>query len=206
MDRRSFLLNASAYALPIARGKAMHFKIYRNGAAVGEHVISFSRSGNDLTVTTNARFVVTVAMIPVFHYACTATERWSNGIFQTVDSAINFNGSPLEVHAARTANGYHVEGTHTPLYTAPLNTLPLTYWNKAMMNGTILNIQTAHSYPVTVTSPGWFNLPTASGGSIIAQRFDLTGKLRMSIWYDRHNSWSGLEFRKSGDFKFVKDS
>jgi hypothetical protein len=206
MDRRSFLLNASAYALPVANGNEMHFKIYRNGAAVGEHVISFSQSGDDLTVSTNARFVVTVAMIPVFHYTCTATERWSNGVFQTVDSAVNFNGSPLEVHAARTANGYHVEGTHMPLYTAPSNTLPLTYWNKAMINGTILNIQTAHSYPVMVTSPGWFNLPTVTGGTLIAQRFDLTGKLRMSIWYDRDNTWSGLEFQKSGDFKFVKET
>jgi hypothetical protein len=75
-----------------------------------------------------------------------------------------------------------------------------------MIQGTILNIQTAHSYPVKVASPGWFNLPTATGGSIIAQRFDLTGKLRMSIWYDRNNNWSGLEFQKSGDFKFLKYS
>ncbi len=204
MDRRSFLLNASAYALPIPSGSDLHFKIFRNGSAIGDHVISFSASGDDLTVSTHASFVVTMAMIPVFHYAVKATECWSNGIFQTVDSAVNFNGSPLEVHAERTATGYRVQGTHVPLYTAPLNTLPLTYWNRAMINGTILNIQTAHSYPVTVNSPGWFRLPTATGGSITAQRFDLTGKLRMSIWYDRNNSWSGLQFQKSGEFDFQK--
>jgi hypothetical protein len=206
MDRRSFLLNASAYAVPIPSGNQMHFKIFRNGAAVGDHIISFNRTGDGLTVSTSSSFVVTIAMIPVFHYAAKATERWSNGIFQGVDSAVNFNGSPLEVHAERGAGGYQVRGTHVPLYTAPLNTLPLTYWNKAMIQGTILNIQTAHSYPVKVASPGWFNLPTATGGSIIAQRFDLTGKLRMSIWYDRNNNWSGLEFQKSGDFKFLKYS
>lgn len=204
MDRRSFLLSAAAYTLPIPSGSEMHFKIFRNGSPVGDHVISFSQSGDDLTVSTQARFVVTMAMIPVFHYAVKATERWSNGVFQGVDSAVNFNGSPLEVHAERTANGYSVRGTHMPLYTAPPNTLPLTYWNKAMINGTILNIQTAHSYPVLVHSPGWFNLPTANESSITAQRFDLSGKLRLSIWYDRNNTWSGLEFHKSGDFVFQK--
>jgi hypothetical protein len=206
MDRRSFLLNAAAYGLPIPVGDEMHFKVFRNGSPVGEHTISFSQSGQDLTVSVNASLLVTMAMIPVFRYAVTATERWSNGVFQSIDSAVNFNGSPLEVHAERTVAGFNVRGTHVPLYTAPPNLLPLTYWNKAMLNGTVLNIQTAHSYPVTVNSPGWYNVPTVSGGTITAQRFDVTGKLRLSIWYDKNATWSRLEFHKSGDISYEKYS
>ncbi len=204
MDRRSFLLSASAYTLPIPSGDQMHFKVLRNGAAVGDHNIDFNQTGDDLTVSINASLLVTLAMIPIFRYSLKATERWSNGIFQTVDSAVDFNGSPLEVHAERTADGYNVRGTHVPSYLAPLNTLPLTYWNKAMIQGTILNIQTAHSYPVTVHSPGWNEVPTANAGPIVAQRFDLAGKLRMSIWYDRNNAWSRLEFQKNGDISYEK--
>jgi hypothetical protein len=204
MDRRSFLLNASAYTLPIPSAKEMHFKVFRNGNPVGDHAIYFTQSGNDLTVLTTVNVLVTMASIPMYSYAVKATERWSNGVFESLDSAVNANGSPLEVHAHRTADGYVVQGTHVPQYTAPLNMLPLTYWNKAMINGTILNIQTAHSYPVTVNSPGWNTLPTASGGSITAQRFDLTGKLRLSIWYDQQDSWSGLEFQKLGHFSYEK--
>ena len=204
MDRRSFLVSASAYALPIPAGNNMHFKVFRNGVAVGDHMISFNQSGDDLTITINAGLLVTMAMIPVFRYSVKATERWSNGVFQSVDSAVNFNGSPLEVHAERIANGYSVRGTHVPLYTAPSNMLPLTYWNRAMLLGTILNIQTAHSYPVKVSSPGWYNVPTANGGTILAQRFDVTGKLRLSIWYDRNNNWSRLEFQKDGDISYEK--
>jgi hypothetical protein len=204
MDRRSFLLNASAYVLPIPTGNEMHFKVLRNGTAIGDHLISFNRSGDDLAISITASLLVKIAMIPVFRYALTATERWSNGVFQTLDSAVNFNGAPLEVHAERVADGYNVRGTHVPLYKAPANTLPLTYWNRAMINGTILNIQTAHSYPVKVSSPGWYNLPAANGGTITAQRFNLTGKLRISIWYDQNNSWSGLEFQKNGDISYQK--
>jgi hypothetical protein len=82
--------------------------------------------------------------------------------------------------------------------------MPLTYWNKKLIYGNILNIQTAHSYRVNVATPGWNKLPTADGGSIVAQRFDLTGKLRLSVWYDQYNSWSGLEFRINGDETYQK--
>jgi len=203
------MLSAAAYALPNPPGSDlhlndMHFRVFRNGTAVGEHMIHFNQTGDDLTVSVNASLLVTMAMIPIFRYSLAATERWSNGVFQTVDSAVNFNGSPLEVHAERIANGYSVRGTHVPLYTAPPNMLPLTYWNKAMLNGTILNIQTAHSYPVTVTSPGWYDVPTANGGPITAQRFDVSGKLHLSIWYDRNNDWSRLEFQKDGDISYEK--
>jgi hypothetical protein len=73
-----------------------------------------------------------------------------------------------------------------------------------MLNGNILNIQTAHSYRVQVNSPGWNKLPTADGGSIVAQRFDVTGKLRLSVWYDQNNAWSGLEFQINGDETYQK--
>jgi hypothetical protein len=32
----------------------------------------------------------------------------------------------------------------------------------------------------------------------------VTGKLHLSVWYDRNNSWSGLEFQKRGDFTYEK--
>jgi hypothetical protein len=73
-----------------------------------------------------------------------------------------------------------------------------------MLNATILNVQTGHCYKVNVASPGWNELPTASGGKILAQRFDLTGKLDLSVWYDQEGSWSGLEFQKSGDITYQK--
>lgn len=204
MDRRSFLLNASAYSLPVPRGENLHFRVLRNGGPIGDHFMQFNPSGNNLTISTTAQLLVTFAGIPMFRYAVQAEEYWENGIFQRLDSTVNFNGSPLEVHAERTAGGYSVEGTHVPRYTAPPNLMPLTYWNKAMMNGTVLNIQTAHCYPVTVNSPGWYKISTVNDGTITAQRFDLTGKLHISIWYDQYNNWAGLEFHKNGDISYQK--
>jgi hypothetical protein len=211
MKRREFLLSAAAFALPVPPGNEIAFKVLRNGTPIGEHHLNFTQSGGDLTVDINVALLVTFASIPVFRYNLKATEKWSGGVFQSLESLINNNGAQLEVQAHKTAAGYDVLGiNHSdpsssyPEYTAPANTMPLTYWNRAMLNGTILNIQTAHSYPAIVSSPEWDKLPTANGGFIVAQRFDVTGKLHLTVWYDQNNAWSGLEFHVNGDESYQK--
>jgi hypothetical protein len=219
MIRRQFLAGAGALAfgapalaaLPVPAGGKIAFKVLRNGSVIGDHDLTFSQSGDDLTVAINVALVVKILGITAFTYSLVATERWSAGVFEGLESNINNNGTQLEVQAHKTADGYLVNGiNHSnpaqsyPEYTAPPNTLPLTYWNKAMLNANILNIQTAHSYPAMVSSPGWFKIPTADGGTLVAQRFDLTGKLHLSVWYDQTNAWSGLEFHVNGDETYQK--
>jgi hypothetical protein len=211
MDRRRFLLSAAAFALPIPASNALAFKVLRNGTPIGEHHLHFTQNGDELAVDINVALLVKFAGIPVFHYQLNATEKWQAGVFSSLHSMVNDNGTQLEVEAHQAPGGYLVTGiNHSnpakswPQYTAPPDTLPLTYWNKSMLNGNILNIQTAHSYRVQVNSPGWNKLPTADGGSIVAQRFDVTGKLRLSVWYDQNNAWSGLEFQINGDETYQK--
>jgi hypothetical protein len=211
MDRRGFLMGAAAFALPVPSNNALAFKVLRNGTPIGEHHLSFSQTGDDLAVTINVALLVRFAGIPVFRYALQAVETWSGGRFSSLHSMINDNGTQLEVEAHQVPGGYLVtDMNHNnpsksyPQYLAPPDTMPLTYWNKAMMYGNILNIQTAHSYRVNVASPGWNRLPTADGGTLVAQRFDLTGKLRLSVWYDQDNAWSGLAFQLSGDETYEK--
>ncbi len=211
MDRRRFLLSAAAFALPIPASNAMAFKVLRNGTPIGEHHLSFTQNGDDLAVDINVALLVKFAGITVFRYQLNATEKWQAGKFSSLHSVVNDNGTPLEVEAHQVPGGYLVTDiNHSnpskswPQYTAPPDTLPLTYWNKAMLNGNILNIQTAHSYRVTVNSPGWNRLPTANGGTIVAQRFDVTGKLRLSVWYDQTNTWAGLAFSVNGNETYQK--
>ncbi len=211
MDRRQFLLSGAAFTLPIPKTNNMTFDVFRNGSKIGQHHLSFSPAGDDLTVNITADLRVTMAAITVFRYSFAAVERWQGGVFQGLDSKVNYNGDALQVHAERVAGGYEVEGINHDVpsknmarYLTPPNTLPLTYWNQQEFSGTILNPQTAHSYPVKVASPGWNQLTTAEGGQILAQRFDVTGKLTLSVWYDQNHNWSGLEFHKDGDITYQK--
>ena len=65
--------------------------------------------------------------------------------------------------------------------------MPLTYWNKSILQAMILNVETGGHYLGVVNSPGWNYLPTANNGTLLAQRFDITGKLHITLWYDQFN-------------------
>ena len=220
MQRRRFLAATAALAatgpaladtLPVPPGNSMAFRVLRNGVPIGEHHLAFSRNGDSLSVDVNIALLVTFAGLPLFRYAATARETWTGNSFTRLESQVNDNGTRLEVHAHKVAAGYDVVGINHnnparsyPEYTAPPDTMPLSYWNKAMLEGTLLNIQTAHCYPAIVNSPGWNRLPTAEGGSITAQCFNVRGKLRLSVWYDQFSQWSGLAFHVSGSESYEK--
>ncbi|MBU6449405.1 MAG: hypothetical protein KGQ26_07255 [Rhodospirillales bacterium] len=215
LERRGFLAGAAALAvpkpmlataLPVPSGGTLHFKILRNGTPVGEHHVRFTHSRNCLRVDTNAEMVITVAGIALFHYQCRVSEYWSGGVFTRLDSKVNHNGTPLAVQADQISGGYAICSTKAGdyQYTGNPPMLPLTYWNQAMLRAMILNVETGRHYPAVVNSPGWNKLPTANGGTVVAQRFNVTGKLHLSLWYDQENQWSGLEFHVAGNEVFQK--
>jgi hypothetical protein len=200
------IARAQSTELPVPASGKLGFKIFRNGTPVGEHHLTFTQTGDQLLVEIEAALVVRVAGIPVFHYSASAREHWSGNVFSGVDSKVNHNGTKLEVHASPVSGGFAVQSTKAGnyTYTGEPAMMPLTYWNKAMLNAMILNIETGRHYPAIVSSPGWNYLPTAEGGKLLAQRFDVTGKLHLSVWYDQHAQWSGLEFNVAGDISFQK--
>ncbi len=178
----------------------MRFKILRNGVPVGEHHVTFTQSGNCLRVDTNVEMVVTVAGIAVFHYQSCASEYWSGGVFTRLESRVNHDGTHLVVQADQISGGYAVNSTKAGdyQYTGNPPMLPLTCWNRAMLQAMILNVETGRHYPAIVNSPGCNKLPTANGGTVVAQRFDVTGKLHMSLWYDQNDQWAGFAFHVLG--------
>ncbi|WP_298285394.1 DUF6134 family protein [Acidocella sp.] len=215
MNRRTFAMalaaaglagRARAAGLPVPPSGRIGFKVLRNGVPIGEHHLKFIQDGAALRVEINADLVVKVLGVPVFHYTLAATEHWEGDSFVGLDSFVNHNGAHYEVHAAPTAGGFAVHSTIAGdyVYTGARPMLPLTYWNKAMLQAEILNVETGRHYPAIVNSPGWNYLPTAEGGQIVAQRFDVTGKLHLSVWYDQYDQWAGLAFSVDGNETFEK--
>lgn len=193
-------------ALPVPASGKIGFNILRNGVKVGEHHLTFTQNGDQLQMDMEAALVVKVAGIAVFRYNANATEHWSGTNFCGVNSKVNHDGTPFEVHASPIPGGFAVRSTKAGnyQYTGTPTMMPLTYWNKAMLDSMILNIETGRHYPAFVSSPGWNYLNAADGGKLQAQRFDVTGKLHFSVWYDQQLQWSGLDFYMYGDILFQK--
>lgn len=216
IERRGFMAGLAglaaagpaAAALPasVPPGGEMRFKVLRNNAPIGEHHMVFTRRGDDLNVAINADFLVRVAGIPVFRYQAAATESWSGGAFTGLESKVNHNGKLFSVRASRTTGGYAVQSTKTGnyQYTGVPSLLPLTYWNKQLLTAMLLNVETGQHYPAISHSPGWNHVPTAEGGTILAQRFDLTGRLHLSLWYDQQDQWASMAFHINGEERYLK--
>jgi hypothetical protein len=194
-----------AGTLPVPPSGEIGFEVLRNGSPIGEHHVIFTQNPDgDLLVNTSADLRVRVAGIQVYHYQMQVMERWSGGEFTSLDSHVNQNGTLLEVHAQQIAGGFAIQSTKhgNYNYTGPTPMMPLTYWNKSILQAMILNVETGGHYLGIVNSPGWNYLPTANDGTLLAQRFDITGKLHITLWYDQFNQWDGLEFNYLGDVTF----
>lgn len=184
----------------------LRFKILRNGASIGEQLVTFTQNGSNLMVETNSDMLVRVLGVPVFRYQARVREDWVAGTFSHMQSRVLHNGDQLSVAAHQIAGGYAIEsskvGDYT--YTGAQQMLPLTYWNKQMLNAMLLNTETGRHYPATSTAAGWDAVPTAQGGTLTAQRFNLTDHLHLSIWYDQQDEWSGLSFDVAGHEVFER--
>lgn len=213
--RRDFLSKSAAFAavpsaaaalLPVPAGNLLRFKVLRNGSHIGEQSMKFIQDGNSLQVVSQADMVVRIAGIPVFHYTAEVVEHWLDGKFNRLNSHVNHNGTQLKVAANPIPDGFSIESTKAGdyQYTGSPILMPLTYWNKAMLNAMILNVETGHHYLATVSSPGWSWVPTAEGGTVLAQRFDITGHLHFTIWYTQDNEWAGLAFHVDGNEMFQR--
>lgn len=219
LQRRGFLGGATALitaadsmAAPLRPMPAMpktgrlHFKILRNGLAIGEQFVSFTQNGATMRVETSSDMLVRILGLPVFRYSAQVSEYWLNGQFDHLQSKVNHNGEQLNVAAHAIPGGYAIESTKAGdyTYTGVQKMLPLTYWNKQILNAMLLNIETGRHYPATAASAGWEHVPTAEGGQVLAQRFNLTNHLHLTLWYDQADIWSGLAFNIAGHEMFQR--
>lgn len=206
IDRRSFMAMAAALALPVPKSRRLAFQVFRNGTKVGEQTLHFIDAGNVLTVDNHVELKVALLTIPVFHYTAHIVEHWTDDQFRSATSTINDNGTPHQLFVERQAAGVMIEGNRTPQYHAPANALPLTYWNKAILKGPIINMQTGKSAVPAITKRGWFKLAAAPAGSVTAEDYQLVsrisiGKQPLSVYYDRE-TWSGLAFDHEGHIAY----
>jgi len=200
--RRDFLTMAAVLALPVPKDDRLAFDVYRNGSRIGEQVLRFSRAGGRLTVNNHVELHVRLLAVRVFHYSAHIIEHWRDGGFLKATSAINDNGRKVDLRLDRQAGGVAVSGNRGKPYLAPKNALPLTYWNKAMLDGPMINMQTGHTDTPDITKVGWFRLKAEPSGTVTAAKYRLTGPIHLSVFYSPKGTWSGLDFDHEGQITY----
>ena len=203
LDRRLFLGGACAsLCLPeaasanlrIPEGGRLAFSVLREGSDIGAHVVTFARSGDEVTVQVAIDLVVRLGPVPVYRYEHRATEIWNGAAFRSLDAQTNDDGKRLTVKAQRLANAVTVESSNKGNYDAPANALPSTHWNRRMLDGPFFNTQTGELLSNAVTPRGSTTVETSSGRKINVRRFEIVGPITLESWYDDQQTWAGLQF------------
>lgn len=188
---------AVAMALPVPQTGRIAFRMLRKGDVIGSHALDFSQAGDRLSVAIAIDILVKLGPVPVYRYRHRATEIWQGGVFTSIESSTDRDGTPHRMRAELTPQGLVVEGSKAPRYVAPPNIYATTYWNKVMLQRAVINSEDGRLFDVRPTALAEEIVPAASG-TLRAKHYKLDGDLPLDLWYDAAGQWAHLVFTKDG--------
>jgi len=201
LDRRAVLLAGAAVtasgavaALPLPSSGTLAFRLMRHGREIGRHVLTFERQGDALTVLIAVDAQVSFMSIPVVRYRHRGVEKWQGGTLIGVVGETDKNAEREWVNARRTGEGLVVLGSRTSRYIAPEPAYGTTYWNKRMLDGPMISLEDGVLLRPKVAIRPAESIRLASGGTVTADHYNLSGAFDVDVWYDRSDTWAGLSF------------
>lgn len=157
---------APAPSVP-ASGK-LAFDVMRKGKDIGDYVVSFSGSGNDVTakIATNISVKVPVIGVSAYRFTQASTETWRGGKLAGLVSKTDDNGTPHDITVGA----------------SPL--VPASLWNADIVNASkVLNTIDGSTDAIKVSNMGQESIDTGSG-AVKATHYALRGGLNRDLWYD----------------------
>lgn len=170
------------------------FRVARKDAAIGSHVLSFAPVAGGVDIHIAVDIVVRLGPIPLFRYSLRGTEQWRGGQVAHVETHTDNDGTADFMRATRDDRGLWVTGSKAARYLAPPDALPATHWNEAELDGHWINPQNGRLVLPVVAPQGMAPVLLADGRSLMADKFDVSGKAPMQLWYSGTRQWSGLVF------------
>lgn len=202
MTRRELIGTAGAISLlptlaraelPVPADNTLSFRVMRKGSRIGTHTLTFSRNGDDLAIDIAVTMAVYLGPIRMFHYNHHNIEKWKGDTFVSMDAKTDYDGDPAWCTVRRDNTGLVVEGSKAARYVAPLNALAATHWNKAELQGPMINPENGTALHPAISDVGARSVTLASGASEPAHQYAWRGKDSLDLWYDTKGDWTALK-------------
>lgn len=182
----------AAAALPVPSDCALAYRLVRHGSEIGRHTLNFERRGDALTVRIAVDARITLLSLPIASYTHRAVETWQAETLVELSGQTNKNGQQNWISARRTSEGLVVLGSKTARYVAPAQAIGVSYWNKRMLNGPMISLENGELLRPKVAAERTDAIPLASGTTIPADHFNISGPFNVDVWYDRAGTWASL--------------
>jgi hypothetical protein len=190
-------LPANAQTWRPSHGDRLAFDVLRDGGEFGTHVLTFSRSGDSLTVETDVALKVALGPITFFEYLHDVTERYDRGKLAWLASRTKNEGKWQTLSAQPAEGGLAVKGEKFKGVLSGV-VIPSTHWNREeMMQSKMFSTETGEMLPIKVKDRGMERVKV--GATMVeAQRFDVDSELDASFWYDASGRWVKCAFETQG--------
>ena len=174
-------------------GPRIVYDVERNGAVIGRHEVTFTRSGDDLVAEATSTMRVTLLGLPLYRFSYQSRDVWRDGLLVELAATTDDDGSRSGVTAHRDGAEVLIDGSQGRL-TAAGPVFPTNHWNAAVRGtGQVLNTITGGLNAVTMTPVGRETVETRQG-PVGATLWTYRGDLTVDVWYDDAGRWVGLRF------------
>jgi len=181
-------------ALPVPPAGGLAFRLVRHGNEIGRHTLTFERQGDTLTARVAVDAVVSFLSVPIVRYTHRVVETWQGGTLVGLVGETDKNGQREWVNARRASEGLVVLGSRAARYIAPESATGTSYWNKRMLDGPMISLEDGVLLRPKVAVHPSETIRLASGGTIAADHYNLSGSFDVDVWYDQADTWAGLAF------------
>lgn len=194
-------------AAPASPGPTLSFRVERGSDPIGTHTVSFEREGDKLHVAIDIELAVSFGPITLFRYEHHNRETWRDGKLVAIETRTNDNGTEYEVSGKATEKGLEVTSSANGTFVAPADIIPTSYWNPATVEQSeLLDTQKGRILKVEV-KPAAEREAEVNGKDIPVREYEMTGDLKLKLWYSPEMEWLNVIFRARGedvDYRVVK--
>jgi len=175
-------------------GKSHSYDILRNGEPVGMHRWELTRRGALTEVEVESRIEVAVLGIPVYRLRYRADETWDDEGLLLLRVTADKGGEEVRLSGRREDGLFTWTMSDGKRLDARLPLFPTNHWHAGVLEQRqVLNTLTGVVNQVQITRLGEERL-ALPGASVVADRFQYSGGLRLESWYDRGGRWLGMRF------------
>lgn len=173
--------------------ESLDFMVFRDGVEVGYHRLAFSGNGDRVDIDIDIDLEVGFGPITLYRYKHRNLEAWRGADFMAFESETDDDGENFRVRAMADNGNVQVEvsddGDRRRFGVERQALLPSTYWSIDTVRCTrLLDTQAARVFDIAVRERGHERI-RARGSEIAATRYDMTGDLEISLWYDDEARW-----------------